>query len=384
MIITYLRAKNWKNFPLIEVNFQEHTYIIGANASGKSNLLDIFRFLRDICKSSGGGLQKAIADRGNLSKVRCLHSRLDSEVSIEVHIAESIEHADTPLYKYILGFTQQKNGKKQILITEEKVIKNEKLIVNRPNSKDKQDELLLTETHLEQTSTNKEFRDLAEFLSSTVYLHLVPQLLKFGDIIGGNRLADDPFGQGFLELIAETATTTRDRKLKKIGEALNLAVPQFDELAFERDGVGRPHLKARYKHYRPKAGWQTEQQFSDGTLRLIALLWVLLDNHKGILLLEEPELSLHQAIVEQIPVMIQRMQKGKKNKRQILISTHSYELLDNQGIGAESVILLEPVKEGTSARMANEEEISVIEAGFSVAETLLHKTKPTDIANLGL
>jgi predicted ATPase len=63
-----------------------------------------------------------------------------------------------------------------------------------------------------------------------------------------------------------------------------------------RDETGQPHLKALYEHHRPKAGWQGEEQFSDGTLRLIGLLWSLLEGD-SLLLLEEPELSLNQAVL---------------------------------------------------------------------------------------
>jgi len=47
----------------VDVSLQERVFLVGPNASGKSNLLDVFRFLRDIAKD-GGGLQKAVADRG--------------------------------------------------------------------------------------------------------------------------------------------------------------------------------------------------------------------------------------------------------------------------------------------------------------------------------
>lgn len=51
-------------------------------------------------------------------------------------------------------------------------------------------------------------------------------------------------------------------------------------------------LVAEIKHWRPQGGWQREASFSDGTLRLIGLLWFL-SRGDSPLLLEEPELSLH-------------------------------------------------------------------------------------------
>ncbi|MGO9846628.1 MAG: AAA family ATPase [Methylocella sp.] len=64
MLVSHLVLKNWRNFVDVNVSLGETTYVLGANATGKSNLLDVLRFLRDISKSQGGGLQKAIADRG--------------------------------------------------------------------------------------------------------------------------------------------------------------------------------------------------------------------------------------------------------------------------------------------------------------------------------
>ena len=90
MFITAVKLKNWRNFRKVEMQLARVSYIIGPNASGKSNLLDVFRFLRDVCKPDGGGLQKAVKDRGGITKLRCLHHRRDPEVRIEVHLREGV------------------------------------------------------------------------------------------------------------------------------------------------------------------------------------------------------------------------------------------------------------------------------------------------------
>jgi hypothetical protein len=74
MRFSRLILKNWRNFVHVDLKMQERLFITGPNASGKSNLLDVFRFLRDIAKD-GGGLQAAVRDRGGLSKIRCLAAR---------------------------------------------------------------------------------------------------------------------------------------------------------------------------------------------------------------------------------------------------------------------------------------------------------------------
>ena len=71
---------------------------------------------------------------------------------------------------------------------------------------------------------------------------------------------------------------------------------------------GTPHLRGRYQHWRAQGAWQSEEQFSDGTLRLMGLLWAAMDKG-GPLLLEEPELSLHPEIVRVLPQMLARVQR---------------------------------------------------------------------------
>jgi predicted ATPase len=360
MIVTRLILKNWRNFREADVPLRDRTYLIGANASGKSNFLDAFRFLRDVSKPAGGGIQKAVDDRGGISKLRCLHARNDPEVRIEVHLSESADDAK-PTWRYLIGFRSEGKGAHRLLVSKEQVWHNGAVVLSRPQSDDVEDQARLTQTHLEQIQTNSKFRDVADFFGDVTYLHLVPQLLKFGDRIGG---------------IAKCSKKTRDVRLTRIEKALALAVPRFKQLQFAQDeSTGRPHLEALYEHHRPHAGWQREEQFSDGTLRLIALLWTLLDGD-SLLLLEEPELSLHNAIVEQIPRMIQHVQRSAKRRRQIVISSHSEVMLSNPGIDGRGVLVLEPGAEGTRIRVIDESERSGLEAGLSIAEVVLPKTRP--------
>ncbi len=382
MQVTRLVLKNWRNFKAFDARFQDVSYLLGPNASGKSNLLDVFRFLRDISKPKGGGLQSAVDDRGGIVKVRCLHARNDTEVLIDVRLSDDGDEGEES-WRYVLGFKPEGKGAQRILVSREEVWEGGQRIINRPDDDDVRDRALLTQTRLEQIAVNARFRKLAEFFGNITYLHLVPQLLKFSEQIGGNRLENDPFGQGFLDRIARTPEKARDARLRKIGEALSLAVPHFRDLRFVRDEVGRPHLEAMYQHYRPKAGWQTEEQFSDGTLRLIGILWSLLEG-SSMLLMEEPEISLNNEVVRQIPVIIDRLQRGRKRKRQVVISTHSEAMLDNKGIDGRGVILLVPASEGSGARGLTDDELQMLVDGLSVAETILPMTRPGRVEQLGL
>lgn len=385
MLISRLKLKNWRNFREIDIALGSRSYVIGANAAGKSNLLDVFRFLRTVAQVDGGGLQKALKERGGLSKLRSLHARKDPEVSIEIELSESPDdHA--PMWSYSLSFKSEGKGMQRVLITREEVRRKGKTVFTRPDNSDRRDPVRLTQTHLEQINNNAGFRELADHFAATTYLHLVPQLLKHGDEISGRVIENDPFGQGLLQRIAKAPKKTQEARLRRIQQALSVAVPQFFELQLKKDEVsGAPHLEAKFRHWREHGAWQREDQFSDGTLRLIGLLWALQEGD-GLLLLEEPELSLNDAIVEYIPLMIERVVRQRKKGsflRQILITTHSDNLI-SAVTNPSSVLLLEPGEDGSTARTPNASERKSMENGLNAAEVLLPRTRPEHIEQLGL
>ena len=380
MFISNLMLKNWRNFQAVDVSLSERAFVIGPNASGKSNLLDAFRFLRDIAKEEGGGLQYAISERGGLSKIRCLAARRYPDVEIEIVLKD---HTDSnEKWKYAIGLRQDNN--RNALLSYEKVWKGEKLILERPDSNDTSDPQRLRQTHLQQINANSMFREIWNFFSSITYIHLVPQLLRFPKAFsGGVELSGDPFGRNFLVRIAKTSERTRRSRLSKIEKALITAVPQLKELKHTIDKAGVPHLEAIYQHWRPQGAKQQEDQFSDGTLRLIGLFWALLEDD-SLLLLEEPELSLHSSIVSEIPAIIGKLQRSKK--RQIIISTHSADLLSDKSIGGESVLLLKPSVEGTKVSIASEDDQirNLLKSGLSIADAVLPLTKPDQVRQLEL
>lgn len=384
MLITHVELKNWRNFKSAKFDMGKRVYLIGANASGKSNLLDVFRFLREVSKASGGGLQKAVESRGGITKLRCLQARKDTEVRICVHLAESAD-AVAPTWEYTLAFKAEGKGEQRILVSEERVVHHGKEVFSpRPDKDDLRDTLRLTQTYLEQVNNNLAFRPIGEHLQDTTYLHLVPQLLKHADEISGKLLENDPFGQGLLQRIARTPAKTRDARLRRINQVLAQAVPLFSELEFRQDKVtGLPHLAACYQHWRPHGAWQLEDQFSDGTLRLIGLLWALQEG-EGLLLLEEPELSLNDSIVGRIPLMIDRvLRKRSALGRQVIISTHSEALLREVAADA-TVLILEPSADGTHVRPPNKEESAQLDSGLTVSEVMLPLTRAPQAAQLGL
>jgi predicted ATPase len=381
MFISRITLQNWKNFKSTEANLARRTFLIGPNASGKSNLLDAFRFLHDLAED---GLAQAVDDQGGVSTLRCLAARKSPNIAIEIVLSRT---PDDPRWLYRIEFNQDNQRVPKVRREIVKNLQSGEKIVDRPDDEDEEDKMLLTQTALEQILANREFRDVATFFGSVWYQHVIPQAVRDPQEFSPAPVKDDPFGRDILQRIWDKAKHTREAWLRRISAVLQEAVPQLRGLEVEMDDQGQPHLIGRFEHWRPHDARQNESQFSDGTLRLFGLMWAMFEG-KGPLLLEEPELSLHPEVVRKLPQLLTELQEEiRKMKRQslddfeprqLLVSTHSDELLRDSGIGADEVLLIKPDKEGAVLEEPDQDDrIALRNSELTAADVLLPKSGPS-------
>ncbi|HXH36001.1 MAG TPA: AAA family ATPase [Plantibacter sp.] len=378
MRITHLTASNWRNFKTLDVPIESRLFVVGPNASGKSNLLDLFRFLGDIA-SSGGGLASAIENRGGLSKVRSLFARNHQKgrLIIDLQLADG---SDT--WRYRIAIRGEKGGLNRPIVDEERVEHNGVVILNRPDETDEGDSVRLTQTHLEQIAANQEFRALADYFAKVQYFHLVPQIIRDPSRVGSG--VNDPFGSNFIAQMNAVQARTRDAWFRRMETALRSAVPEFQSLRLEVDKSGMPHLIAGYQNWRETPARQSEVDFSDGTLRLVGLLWTLVSApaNGGVLLLEEPELSLNSAIVRTLPTVLATAQRDRT--LQVILSTHAPELLNDEGVRPAEVLVLRVTDDGTVAHILSdiEEVAGELAAELPASDIVDGLIAPRDLSGL--
>lgn len=380
MYISRIELQNWKNFKSTEADLSHRTFLIGPNASGKSNLLDALRFLHDLAQD---GLSQAVEKRGGVSTIRCLAARRSTNIAIEVVLSLG---EDDPHWRYRIEFNQDNRRVPKVRREVVEDLRREELIIDRPNEHDDEDEMLLTQTALEQILANRKFRVVTEFFESIWYQHVIPQAVRDPKEFSPAPVQNDPFGRDILQRIWDKQKHTREAWLRRISSILSKAAPQLKDLEVEMDDQGTPHLIGRFEHWREHDARQNESQFSDGTLRLFGLLWAMFEG-KGPLLLEEPELSLHPEVVRKLPQLLVELQEEIRRMkrqsledfepRQLLISTHSDELLRDPGISAEEVLLVRPDKEVSVLEVATEEERTALRnSNLTVADILLPRSSP--------
>jgi predicted ATPase len=385
MFISHLELKNWKNFRSVDVILRPRVFLIGPNASGKSNLLDALRFLRDVAVS---GLASAVGGkRGGVSSLRCLSARRHSDLSFSLVLSDDDA---IPRWRYKLAVNQ--DSSKTPIVKEEKVerLPGRTTVLSRPDENDDRDALRRTQTALEQIIANQDFREVAEFFKSIDYRHIVPQAVRDPADFSGRQVQNDPFGRDFVMHVWRTERATRKAWLDRIVHVLKVAVPQLTELDVAVDDPGTPpHMVVRYEHWRQYPAKQSEAQLSDGTLRLLGLLWAMFEG-EGPLLLEEPELSLHAELVRHLPELfsqiqgeIRRMRRKKgAGRRQIVLSTHSRDLLSSETIHGGEVLRLEPGPDGTCVIETDSIEEALMREGLTAADVLLPKAAPANTDQL--
>ena len=375
---TQLELKSWKNFKAVDVPLAQRVFVIGPNATGKSNLLLALRFLRDVALE-GGGLAKAVEAHHGLAALRSLHAR-PNHIEMKVVVKDDSGAG----WRYELTFGPDVSARERPVVRSERVHQlhsdgGEETLLDRPNNPDdKADPERLTQTALQQVGENRRFRPLVQFLRSVSYLHIVPQLLREQQTGRGGEIGADPFGRDLLERIRQTGPKEQKSRLRRIEKVLRIVVPQLKQLCLQTDAHGKPHLECRFEHWRGVAARQNETQFSDGTLRFIGLLWSI-QEPGGPLLLEEPELSLHTAIVRRLAPFIQRAQASAEG-RQVILSTHSEHLLAHGGIGPEEILLVQPAAEGSEVicGAAQPRIKRLMQSGILASEAVLPASEPAN------
>jgi predicted ATPase len=341
MRISKLLLVNWKNFKKTEVNLATRVFIIGSNASGKSNFLDAIRFLRDIVKQGGGLQEAALSLRDGVSSIRSGYANPNADITIGVVLSNE---KNIPEWDYKLTFNQltTENAGGQVIIKEE-ILKNlhtRKTLVSRhAKNKEKESEDNLGFTHIEQACLNEKFKSFVDFLLDISYMHLVPQFVRDPNAFSQTSTKEDYYGKYFMEDLLKMNKQKREIRIKEIEKILAIVLPGFEKLNFIKKRMEIPHLEILFNQQAHREIKYQESALSDGTLRLIGWLWVLLDKNK-IALLEEPEMSLHSSIVRQLPNLIYQIQKNEIGARQTIITTHSFEMIDNKSITAEEILLV--------------------------------------------
>ena len=355
-MITSIRLKNFKNFADETLKLGPFTVIVGANASGKSNIRDAFRFLHGIGrgytlaeivggKIGEGGQTVWEPIRGAPLEVARFRPAMpfawaDFSVGVKVRTdEEEISHSVE------VGFNQ--NSAETFRVSSEEFIVDSRVIytamvdpsrpvlkVTVPEKDRPAYELRVTKTVIQElfhdgiwvphegdyaiprTGSTFEF-GLA--LGSMRFIELLPERLREPAVPGTRTLGS--YGQNLATALEAICADpgAHDLLTSWIQELTPMDVKAFE---FPRDPGGRVHLMIVDNNERRVSA----RSASDGTLRFLALLALLLDHEaKGIYFFEDIDSGIHPNRLWLLLDLIER--QTAKGNIQVITTTHSPALL---------------------------------------------------------
>lgn len=351
-MLTQIHIRNFKSYQSQVLHLSPLTLMIGANASGKSNALEAFRFLAWLAQGqklsvlkhrvddSEQILRGQIKDLGHLGETAfsfgCTTNdenwnHLEIEVSLrddELHISQ--ETITSPRETFPLYRIEQKSsglstdvrvaynnfargGKKpQVNCTDQIAILNQlaSSALFESGHKKAQQEI---------PKTTEKFQHL---LSNTLFLDPVPSLMR-GDSYPEKRLRGD-----CANLSGVLFTLWKDDTVKPIIIQFIKSLPEQDvkDINFFEDRRGQVSLELVESFGNKDRKWSVEL-LSDGTLRVLAIAAALLSAPEGsTVVIEEVDNGVHPSRAKQL-LATMRQQAEARNVR-LLLSTHNPALMD--------------------------------------------------------
>ena len=351
-MIKSIRLVNFKNFADETLRVGPFTVIVGANASGKSNIRDAFRFLHGIGR--GYSLAEIIGGKygADWKPIRGAANEIVrfGQTAFSIEVCMRLEDTDIC---YLIEVSNDKEGPNEFRFTNEGLMGPSFYVKSNPDPDDSVQTqsdafpLLLNlflaikeEDPKIQIKFEPAIEKMGEFISMTRpfkkrlepyiqqiidifanmrFLELSPDQMREPAFPGATVLGDS--GENLPVVLEDICSDPKRKEILAdwLSELTPMDVADFE---FPRDPSGRVHLTLCEANGRKVSAYSA----SDGTLRFLAMLSVLLgENPKGLYFFEEIDTGIHPARQWLLLELIEK--QAAKNNIQIMTTTHASDLL---------------------------------------------------------
>lgn len=361
MKISNFEIKNFKSFKEVSIDLNDFNVVIGKSASGKSNFIEAFKFLKDMYNDYEKGILKhgrGLLQNINLKSEKPTYIKVifkEDNPSSGIKIPNKFNNnRDNWIYYKAIEYELYIDFKNNDVIINE-IIKLNYLIKDK-NMKDiSQNAIFLKNNngHVEVNFENEEYIEKEFFVPDALLnivnnnfrdekgllinspLSSVPipwsnhvKLFEFYNLDPKfSKMSFDP-GNDFLSEYGENLSYFLEKILinpSKKKEFLNLItdlLPDIKDINVLNLGDNRK-MFSLFEKYNDEG--ILGPFVSDGTANILALISTLYFGKGNTIFIEEPERHIHPSLFISLVAMMKEV--SSKNK-QIIITTHSPELLD--------------------------------------------------------
>ncbi len=297
----------------VTLNLQDVTLLIGANGAGKSNILSFFKLLGFMMN---GALQRYVEQEGTSNALLHYGVKATPQLSCEL-----VYHGEQQTNTYRFTLAHATEGR--LLIDDEKLMSNGEHIRNGA-------EVMSAAHNYRESDLVNDIGERAIRIRENL---LQTKFYQFHDSSssGPLRQASQVDTAHYLQTQATNLAAfllflkeTYPVEFRKIEEYVRFIVPNFREFYLVPN---KGYVSLKWYDTSGNDYVLTADQFSDGSIRFIALATLLLQPKETIarvLILDEPELGLHPMAIDALAHLIE----DASLKSQILVSTQSKELID--------------------------------------------------------
>lgn len=343
VFVESVSLRNYKSIAACRVSLRPLTFLVGPNGSGKSNFLDALRFVADSLRSS---LDHALRDRGTIKEVRRRSGGHPNHFALRVDFG--LPHGSRGHYSFKVG--AKPNGGFEVQSEECRIAPSDALAPTHhyhvsggrvvEASVNNLPATLPDRLFLVAVSGFAEFRPAFDALSSIEVYNLNPQEIRaMQKPDPGDLLRRD--GSNSASVLQQIDPHVR----KRIDDYLSRIVPGIASVEPKTLG-SQETLEFRQTVKGQEHPWRfLAASMSDGTLRAFGILLAIFQTARArspssrplLIGLEEPEMALHPAAAG---VLLAALREASQHV-QVLVTSHSPDLLDNDDIETESIIAVD-------------------------------------------
>jgi predicted ATPase len=373
-MITRVYAKNFRSLSEIDVSLNRLTVLVGPNSSGKSNFLDVLRFISDGLRK---GLQSAIDDeRQGIKTIRRWAPSRPYDIEIEIDIKDKVklrigrgkELKDVDFVgKYRIeiksakaieqdGFTTYHVKKESCSVEYAGMNHSYELINGKFTKKPIGIEIEPTNTGLilPLLGFMPPFSHIHRPLTRMFFYNIYPNIIR-SPKEPGSEYPLDSHGRNVASVLRKMQRE-KSPWLEDIKEVLARVVSDISDFQVVPVG-GFLTLKFKHKSKDTKPHYFEASQESDGTLRILGILAALFQEPAPVLLaIEEPEITVHPGV---LGILADLIKEASEKRSQVLVTTHSPDLISR--FDADDLRIVEwNYKNGTAIGYVDEEQREII------------------------